>query len=338
VGFFLLKIPATKEWSGWVQMHNEHSLVDLTVVIPVYNSAAIFPELYRRLVAALEPRISSFEIIAVVDGCKDNSFGVINGFAGKDPRVKALEFSRNFGHQAAVTAGLFHASGAMIAIMDDDLEDPPELLLSMLDTARKGYDVVYGIRRKRKRSLPLRILFSIFYRILGKMVDIPIPRDAGDFCVMSRRVLQVINNMPESNRYLRGLRAWSGFSQTGIEYERDGRFAESSGYTLRKYVALALDGIFSFSYRPLKYVTCMGVLIAALSFAQACRIIFLKLTGRMLVVPGWTSLSVSILFLSGIQLISMGIIGEYVARIFDEVKRRPKYVIKTSVGFGRDDR
>ena len=318
-------------------MGNELSGVDLTVVVPVYNSARIFPELYRRLVDALDSCVSSFEIIAVIDGCKDDSFDVIKGFATSDRRVKIIELSRNFGHQAAVTAGLNNSSGSMTAIMDDDLEDPPELLSAMVDKVRGGYDVVYGIRRKRKRSLLMRMLFSGFYRVLGKMVDIPIPRDAGDFCVISRRVLTVINDMPESNRYLRGMRAWSGFIQTGIEYQRGSRFAETSGYTFRKYVALALDGIFSFSYRPLKYVTYMGVLVAFLSFAQGARIIFLKVTGLMPEVPGWTSLSVSILFLSGVQLISMGIIGEYIARIFDEVKRRPKYVIKTKVGFDGDD-
>lgn len=306
---------------------------DLSVVIPVYNSARIFPELYRRLLAALEPAAGTFEIIAVLDGCRDDSFEVISGYAHIDNRIKLIEFSRNFGHQAAVTAGLKHAGGRLIAIIDDDLEDPPELIARFIEKTREGFDVVFGVRQKRKRSFALRLLYSIFYRVSGRLIDIEIPSDAGDFCVMSRRVLQVLNSMPENNRYLRGMRAWAGFKQTGIEYERAERLSGSSGYTLRKYFSLAFNGIFSFSFRPLKYVTVMGICIALASFTQAAYVIFLKVTGRMRDVPGWTSLSVSVLFLSGIQLIAMGVIGEYIARIYDEVKHRPPYVIRTKIGF-----
>jgi len=306
---------------------------ELSIVIPVYNSANIFPELHRRLVAALEPVVNSFEVLAVLDGCKDNSLAVISGIAAKDDRVKVLEFSRNFGHQAAVTAGVQHASGALVAIMDDDLEDPPEALPAFIDKARSGFDVVYGIRRRRKRSFALRFLYSMFYRLSGAIVDISIPRDAGDFCVMTRRVAQVLNAMPENNRYLRGMRAWSGFPQAGIEYERDQRFAERSGYSFSKYFALAMDGIFSFSYWPLKLVTKAGMLIALASFAWGGWIVYLKLSGEMPDVPGWTSLTVSVLCLSGIQLMAMGIMGEYIARIYDEVKQRPKFVIRTRIGF-----
>lgn len=304
----------------------------LSVIVPVYNSARIFPELHKRLVSALEGSVESFEIIAVLDGCKDNSLEVIRSLSETDSRIKAIEFSRNFGHQAALTAGLNHASGRLIAIIDDDLEDPPEILNSFIAKTKEGFDVVFGIRKKRKRSLPLRIMYSLFYRISGKLVDIDIPKDAGDFCVMTRRVVEVLLSMPENNRYLRGMRAWSGFNQTGVEYEREGRFADDSGYNLKKYFELALNGIFSFSYRPLKYVTFMGIFIAMLSFAEGARILYLKLTDNMFNVPGWTSLSLSILFLSGVQLIAIGIIGEYISRIYDEVKQRPKYVIRTKIG------
>lgn len=306
---------------------------DLSVVIPIYNSARIFPELYRRLVGAVDKAVASFEIIAVLDGCSDNSIEVLSAFANTDPRLKVIEFSRNFGHQAAVTAGLNHATGHLTAVMDDDLEDPPELIPSFIEKAKEGFDVVYGIRRKRKRSLFFRFLYNTFYRISGRLIDIKIPHDAGDFCIMTRRVLQVLNDMPENNRYLRGMRAWTGFSQTGIEYERGERFSGSTGYTLKKYFALAFDGIFSFSFRPLKYVTFMGVFIAFISFASALLIVLLKLTGRIPEVPGWTFLAVTVLFLSGVQLIAMGVIGEYIARIYDEVKHRPPYVIKTKIGF-----
>lgn len=311
---------------------NPISTLELSVVIPVYNSAGIFPELHRRLVAALEPQVKSFEIIAVLDGCRDNSADVISVIAAKDDRVKMVEFSRNFGHQAAITAGMEFASGAIVVVMDDDLEDPPEILPTFLAKLEKGFDVVYGIRKHRRRALPYRLLYRLFYRLLGSMVNIRIPYDAGDFCVMRRAVVDTMNAMPESNRYLRGMRAWCGFSQTGLEYDRGERFANESGYTLRKYIALALDAIFSFSYKPLKFVSMAGFVIAGASFLYGLRLIIKRLTGNYENVPGWASLQVSILFLSGIQLICMGIVGEYLARIYDEVKQRPKFVIKRTVG------
>lgn len=306
--------------------------LELSVVIPVYNSADIFPELHRRLVAALEPRVKSFEIIAVLDGCRDNSADVISAIAAKDPRVKMIEFSRNFGHQAAITAGMEFVAGAIVVVMDDDLEDPPEILPAFLAKLEEGFDVVYGVRKHRQRALPYRVLYRLFYRLLGSMVNIRIPYDAGDFCVMRRVVVNTMNAMPESNRYLRGMRAWCGFQQTGLEYDRGERFANESGYTLRKYIALALDAIFSFSYKPLKFVSLAGFFIAGASFLYGLRLIVKRLTGNYENVPGWASLQVSILFLSGIQLICMGIVGEYLARIYDEVKQRPKFVIKRTVG------
>ena len=303
---------------------------ELSVVIPIYNSANIFPELYQRLTAAVGQTVSSFEIIAVVDGCRDRSFDVIQGIAQRDGRVKAIEFSRNFGHQAAITAGLSLAAGDMVAIMDDDLEDPPEALPLLVARIRDGFDVVYGIRRKRKRSWFHRFLFTAFYRILSGLVDVQMPGDAGDFCVMTRRVVRALNTMPENNRYLRGLRAWAGFDQTGIEYERGQRLANESGYSFGKYFKLALDAIFSFSYKPLEYVSKIGLVIAASSFIYGLYVIFL---GRILVAPGWSSLFIAILFFSGVQLISIGIIGQYLARIYDEIKQRPKFIIKRTAGF-----
>ena len=302
---------------------------ELSVVIPVYNSATIFPELHRQLVEALEEAVSSFEIIAVVDGCADNSFEVISGVSETDPRVKAVEFSRNFGHQAAVTAGLMYVDGDVVAIMDDDLEDPPEALVALIKRLREGYDVVYGIRRKRKRSPVRRLAYFLFYRFLGAMVDIRIPNDAGDFCAMRRQVVNVLNSMPESNRYLRGLRAWAGFRQTGVEYERAERYDSDSGYSIRKYVALALDAIFSFSYRPLALMSVAGTVIAAASFMLGLYLLFL---GRDPVAPGWASLFVSILFFSGVQLMCFGVLGQYLARVYDETKQRPKYIVKQEVG------
>ena len=305
-------------------------IIELSVVIPVYNSANIFPELYQRLTAALDKSVSSFEIIAVVDGCNDRSFDVIQSAGKMDKRLKAIEFSRNFGHQAAITAGLSVAAGDMVAIIDDDLEDPPEVLPLLIDKIRDGFDVVFGIRRKRKRNWIQRFLFAAFYRILSSLVDVQMPGDAGDFCVMTRRVVNALNSMPESNRYLRGLRAWAGFEQTGIEYERGLRLANKSGYNFYKYLKLALDAVFSFSYKPLEYVAKIGFLIAAGSFAYGLYVISV---GGTIVAPGWASLFVAILFFSGVQLISVGIIGQYLARIYDEIKQRPKYIIKRTTGF-----
>lgn len=307
--------------------------VELSVVIPVYNSANIFPELHRRLTTVLEGVVSAYEIIAVVDGARDNSFEVIQAIAKIDCRVKAMEFSRNFGHQAAVTAGLEIATGNLVAIIDDDLEDPPEILPSMISKIHEGFDVVYGIRRKRKRSLLHRFLFKAFYRILGALVDLKLPGDAGDFCVMSRRIVQALNAMPENNRYLRGLRAWAGFDQTGIEYERGSRLANESGYSFGKYCKLALDAIFSFSYKPLEYVSKFGLIVALCSFFYG---VYVASVGKILVAPGWASLFIAILFFSGVQLLSVGIIGQYLARIYDEIKQRPKYIVKRTAGFDGD--
>lgn len=306
---------------------------DLSVVIPMYNSANIFPELHKRLIRSLETCVHSFEIIAVLDGCRDNSREVIGRLSNEDRRIKFIEFSRNFGHQAALTAGLSYASGGLVAIIDDDLEDPPELLPCFIEKIREGFDVVYGVRRKRRRSFILRLLYKAFYRMLGKLVDIKIPYDAGDFCVMTEKVVKVLVSMREHNRYLRGMRAWTGFNQTGIEYDRETRFADVSGYSFRKYIALAFNAIFSFSYKPLKYLTAFGLFISVVSFEEAFRIIFLKITNRLPEVPGWAYLSVAMLFLFGILFIALGIMGEYIARIYDELKQRPQFVIKTRYGF-----
>lgn len=295
--------------------------VELSVVIPVFNSANIFPELHRRLTTTLAGVVSTYEIIGVVDGARDKSFDVIQDIDRIDCRVKAMEFSRNFGHQAAVTAGLEIAIGDMVAIIDDDLEDPPEVLAAMVAKIREGFDVVYGIRRKRKRSLLHRFLFKAFYRTLSALVDLKLPGDAGDFCIMTRRIVQALNSMPENNRYLRGLRAWAGFEQTGIEYERGSRLANKSGYSFGKYIKLALDAIFAFSYKPLQYVSRIGAFIAFGSFALG---FYLFCSGSTPVAPGWASLFVAILFFSGVQLLSVGIIGQHLARIYDEIKHRPK--------------
>lgn len=307
--------------------------IELSVIVPVYNSARIFPVLCQRIINALSERKINFEIIAVADGCQDDSVEVISKINKNDSRIKLIEFSRNFGHQAAITAGLSFASGEMVTIMDDDLEDPPELLPQFIDKANEGYDVVYGIRKKRKVSFYQNLLFKFYYRFSGCLIKEKIPYDAGDFCLIKRSVVNILNSMPETNRYLRGMRSWLGFRQTGIPYERGERFSGESGYTFNKYFSLAFDGLFSFSYRPLILLNVFGFIIFFSCIIISILLISLKLTGNMRDVPGWLSLMLSILFMGSIQLISVGILGQYIARIYDEVKRRPNYVVKKFLGF-----
>jgi len=306
---------------------------ELSVVIPVYNSEAIFPELHRRLTAAIEGVVDTYEILAVVDGCRDNSYRVIADIARRDRRVKALSLSRNFGHQAAVSAGLRYCRGNVVAVMDDDLEDPPEVLPTMLARMKEGFDVVYGVRKSRNRGFADRLIYTASYRLLKAIVDIDLPNDAGDFGVMSRRVVDLLNGMPERSLYLRGLRAWSGFEQTGVEYDREARFAGRPGYTRKKYVAFAKDATFSFSYKPLELISLAGFVAVILSFFYGATVVLKAVTGQVSNVPEWASTLAIVTFFSGIQMISIGIAGEYIARIYDEVKRRPQFIVRDAVGF-----
>ena len=308
--------------------------VELSVVIPVYNSEKIFPELHRRLVKTLSDTVQSYEIIAVVDGCTDRSAEVIEIHTKENPHLKMVELSRNFGHQTAITAGLELSSGEMVVVMDDDLEDQPELLPKFLSKAQEGYDVVYGIRKKRKVSISRRVAFSFFYRLLNRLSAIDMPYDSGDFCLMKRPIVEALNAMPETNRYIRGLRTWLGLKQVGIEYERGRRPTGQSGYRLINYIKLAMDGILSFSYKPLTYVSVIGFVVASASFLAGMRLIILKLMQESSDVPGWASIMVAVLFIGGVQLISVGILGQYSARIYDEVNQRPKFVIKRTIGLG----
>jgi len=309
---------------------------DLSVVIPVYNSADIFPELYNRLTKVLDTARLRFEIIAVVDGCPDNSADVIESYCRRDARVKLIEFSRNFGHQAAVTAGLAHARGQMVVVMDDDLEDPPEVIPEFVRLSRDGYDVVYGVRKARKVSFYKRVSFKLFYRVFNYLSEIDMPLDAGDFCLFTRQVVDHIRAMPERNRYVRGLRTWVGFRQIGFSYQRGERLAGDSGYGLSKYLRLAMNAIFSFSYKPLHIFSYLGTVIALVGFVLGVIFILQKLIGPGIDVEGWVSLMIAVLFLGGVQLISIGVLGEYIARIYDEVKNRPSFVLKRVIGIDEE--
>ena len=308
---------------------------ELSVVVPVYNSAEILPELYRRLVKVLEGEGVDFELVFVEDKSPDDLRGVLRDLRGKDERVKFLAFSRNFGHQAAVTAGLDAATGRAAVVMDDDLQDPPEVIPAFLEKWRQGFHVVYGIRRARKEPAWKRAAYHTFYRILSSLATLPIPPDTGDFCLYDRKVVQVLRAMPERTRFLRGMRVWAGFRHTGVEYERPSRAAGESTYSLRMLLDLAASGITGFSTFPLRIAFILGAAAALGSFLLALGLVSLKIFYGV-DVPGWTSLAVIVLFFSGLILLSQGVTNEYLARIFEEVKARPHYVIEESAGVPLD--
>lgn len=306
---------------------------ELSIVIPAYNEEALLDELYRRLEGALEPLGLAYEVILVNDGSRDKTQEMLDGFSAKNPRFKAIHFSRNFGHQAAVTAGLDHAAGQAVMVMDADLQDPPELAGPMLAKLREGWHVVYGVRRKRKESLLKRLAYWGYYRTLKLVTNVEIPLDAGDFAMLDRRVVDALRALPERNRFVRGIRSWVGYRQTGLEYERDARFAGDVKYTFSKLVRLALDGIISFSNAPLRLAVYLGLFF---SFIALAGVFFWPLYKYFLGVdvPGWTSLIMVTLFMGGVQMLTLGLVGEYVSRIYDEVKQRPVYIVADRTNFG----
>jgi glycosyltransferase involved in cell wall biosynthesis len=300
---------------------------ELSLVIPVYNEQDNLTLLYQRLCASLEPINTSFEIVFINDGSRDDSLHILQTLAAKDGRVCIIDLSRNFGHQVAISAGLDHAGGHGVIIMDADLQDPPEVLPEFIAKWREGYDVVYAIRAKRKEGWLKRNLYAVFYRLLQRIANIEIPLDAGDFCIMDRRVVDELNGMPERSRFVRGLRSWIGLRQTGLAYERQSRNAGQPKYTFSRLIYLALDGLVSFSFLPLHLITLLGFGVSTLSILLAIFYAIKKLTVG-LNPPGFATTIVAILFLAGVQLITIGVIGEYVGRIFEEVKRRPLYIVR----------
>jgi dolichol-phosphate mannosyltransferase len=300
---------------------------ELSVVIPVYNEEDNLPRLYERLIAALDPIGLAYEIVFVDDGSRDGSLTYLHALAASDPRVLAVELARNFGHQVAISAGLDQSRGQGVIVMDADLQDPPEVLPEFIAKWREGYDVVYAIRRRRKEGWLKRAAYALFYRCLQRVANIEIPLDAGDFCIMDRRVVDVLSGMPERNRFVRGIRSWVGLNQVGLAYERHTRHAGRPKYTFTRLVYLALDGLVSFSYIPLRAITMLGFGVSLISIVLAVFYTIQKLTIG-LNPPGFATLIVALFFLSGIQLITMGVIGEYIGRIFEEVKQRPLYVVR----------
>lgn len=306
----------------------------ISIVIPLLNEQENIQNLYNRLVNASTTWNEDFEVILVNDGSTDDSPRLLDELANSDSRFKIIHFSRNFGHQPAISAGIKHAKGDAVVIMDGDLQDPPEELKVFLDKWKEGYDVVYAIRTKRKEGFFKKLAYATFYRLLRAISDIKIPLDSGDFCVMDKKVVAAINHeMPEHIRFVRGLRAYAGFKQVGVAYERQERAAGEVKFTFKKLIKLALDGLFGFSTFPLRMATYLGLMVAFPSFLMGVffilhRVLNFKILGYSPQdTPGIATLAVAIFFLSGVMLIILGIIGEYIGRIYIEVKKRPFYII-----------
>jgi dolichol-phosphate mannosyltransferase len=313
-------------------MAKDRSAPTVSVVLPVYNERQNLEALVLRLVPVLEKAVSgSFEILFIDDGSRDGSGDMLDRFYDRDPRLKTIHFSRNFGHQAALQAGLAEATGKAVILMDSDLQDPPELLEQFVEKWKQNFDVVYAVRKKRKEGVFKRACYSAFYRTMRAIAEIDVPLDAGDFCLMDRCVVEVLISLPERNRFLRGLRSWVGFRQAPIEYERDPRYAGEPKYTLRKLIRLAFSGYVGFSAVPLRTAAWLGVLSATGGFLLIVWAVTAKLRG-VPIPQGWASTVALILFSGGVQLLMLGVIGEYLSRVYDEVRQRPHYIVCSRTG------
>lgn len=306
--------------------------MDISVIIPVFNEEDNVDALYARMTQVLSAITNDYELLFVNDGSRDKTLLKVMTLAEKDNKVRYIDFSRNFGHQVAVSAGLDHAFGNAVVIIDADLQDPPELIADMYKLLQSGYEVVYAKRKKRKGESWFKLFTAkLFYRILNRWATIDIPLDTGDFRIMSQSIVRVLRQMPEKHKFLRGQISWIGFRQTFVEYERDARFAGETKYPFRKMLRFAIDGITGFSTVPLKLVSLLGFLSSGLAFLMILWVIFVRVFGRsfdITVQLGWSSTMITVLFLGGIQLIGIGILGEYIARINDNIKDRPLYIIR----------
>lgn len=300
----------------------------VSVIIPVYNEEQIVTVLFDRVMQAMKSWTTDFEIICVNDGSKDNSLNMLIDAHRRDSRWKVISLSRNFGHQAAFLAGLSHASGDVIAMMDGDLQDPPELLQQFYQKLSEGYEVVYGVRKKRKERFLKRLAYKSFYRFLGKVSQVSIPLDSGDFSMFTKDVLEKILQAQEHSLFIRGIRSWIGYKQYPFEYERDRRFGGEPKYTIRKLFQLAYNGIFSFSTFPVKFLTTLGVTVILLALIYSTYAITMKILYPEKIIQGFTTLALAIFIFSGVQLLALGMIGEYVLRIYDETRNRPLFVVK----------
>lgn len=304
----------------------------LSIITPCYNEEATIHYFYEETKKYLETMDVEYEIIFVNDGSKDRTLAILKSIAKGDKCVKIIDFSRNFGHQAAVTAGLFNCNGDAIVIIDADLQDPPEIIPEMISKWEEGHQVIYGKRKIRSGESKFKLLTAkYFYRVLSYMASIEIPKDTGDFRLMDRIVVEAFKEMPEQNRFIRGMVSWIGFDQVPLEYNRDDRFAGETKYPLRKMIKFATDGIVSFSTKPLKLTAIFGIGTIGISILLIIYTIITKIMSDTSM--GWASTMCVILFFSGVQLLSLGVIGEYIARIYDESKNRPLYLVKEKINF-----
>ncbi|MGI6124352.1 MAG: glycosyltransferase family 2 protein [Acetivibrionales bacterium] len=299
-----------------------------SVIVPMYNEEAVIIETHRRLTQVMSSIGEGYEIIFINDGSRDNTRAIINDLCNKDTNIKMIDFARNFGHQIAITAGMDYAAGECMVIIDGDLQDPPELIPDMIKKWREGYDVVYGKRKSRQGETAFKkFTAKAYYRILRSLTNVEIPVDTGDFRLIDRKVCEALKQLPERSRYVRGLMSWVGFKQIAIEFERNERFAGETKYPLKKMIKLAMDGIMSFSYKPLKLASYIGAILSGISFIYLIAVLIQKLFFPETSQSGWTSLIAVSLFFNGIILLMLGIIGEYIGRIYDEAKGRPLYII-----------
>ena len=306
--------------------------MQLSVVVPVLNEERNIPELVRRLTDVLRTAVAcDYEIVFVDDGSSDATPQILRRLHDDDPRVKSVHLARNFGHQTAISAGLRAAGGDAVVVMDGDLQDAPEVIPQFVSRWREGYQVVYAIRARREAAGIKGIAYKAFYRMLRRISQIDIPPDSGDFSLMDRRVVDEINRMPERARFVRGMRSWVGFRQVGVDVSRAARHAGTPKYTYARLLRLAFDGFFGFSSRPLQLASVCGLTVSAIALALAVTLVLLRIV-HGIPLQGWTSLMVTMLFLGGVQLISLGILGEYVGRIYDEARGRPPYVVAAVVG------
>lgn len=307
----------------------------LSVVVPLYNEELVIAEMYKRLTAVLvDCALEAYEIILVNDGSQDNTLELAEDICQSDERVKLISFSRNFGHQIAITAGMDRSQGEAVVVIDADLQDPPEVIPEMMAKWESGYQVVYGVREERKGESWFKLFTAAaFYRILKRLTSVEIPVDTGDFRLMDRKVLHEFNQMREQSRFVRGMVSWVGFRQGEVRYSRDERLAGETKYPFKKMFKFALDGMLSFSQIPLKISSAFGLISSVISFMFMVYGLIVKYFFPQYAIPGWASIFSAVLFLGGVQLICLGVLGEYIGRIYEEIKKRPLYIVDKEVNF-----
>ncbi len=305
-----------------------------SIVVPIYNEEGNIALLYERITKVMDSTGETWELVLVNDGSRDRSPDMMDDLSKRDPRVKTLHFARNFGHQTAVTAGMDHASGAAVVLIDADLQDPPELILEMIERWKAGYQVVYAVREQRKGESWFKLFTAkLFYRVIYRITEIDIPLDTGDFRLMDQRVIEVMRQMREHNRFIRGMTSWVGFKQTGVNYIREARFSGETKYPLRKMLRFAMDAVTGFSYFPLQVMVYVALVLGILSLLAIPVIAFLRVTMGVEFLGGQASTIALLLFLSSFQLFFLFILGQYLARVYDEARNRPLYVIASRRGF-----